>query len=166
MNPFQRGLRFILQYEGGYANHPADPGGATNKGITQRTYDAWQKKHYQPLRDVRLITDEEVERIYYADYFMAAGCQDMPPAMAVCVFDTAVNCGVKKARGWKLLVDGSFKNLSVEQQVREYIGVRRAYYRTRKHFPTFGKGWFNRCAALEALCISLVREEAAANGTT
>lgn len=160
---FNHALSFVLKYEGGYVNHLADPGGETNLGITDGRDG---KKDGKVDLDgdgsgdvpIRTLTPEQAGEIYRREYWVASGCDDMPAPMAVCVFDAAVNCGVKRARGWKLLIDSSFKNENVEQQVKEYIGVRKAYYRTRKHFPTFGKGWFNRCNALEALCLRLAKE--------
>lgn len=161
MDAFTRGLQFVLQYEGGYSNHPADPGGSTNKGITQKTYDAWLKEQCQPLADVQTITDDEVRAIYEQEYWLASRCHTLPPPIALCVFDAAVNCGVKRAGGWKLEMDSRsalMTTCSSEEQVRWYIDRRRSFYRQLKHFPTFGKGWFNRCAALEALCLSLAKE--------
>ena len=66
---FQASLPFILRWEGGYVNHPADPGGATNKGVTQRVYDDWRVRRGMPARDVRQITDGEVHAIYEAGYW-------------------------------------------------------------------------------------------------
>ena len=61
---FDTALAFALRWEGGYVNHPADPGGATNKGVTQRAYDAWRVRRGQTKRDVRAITGAEVHAIY------------------------------------------------------------------------------------------------------
>jgi len=40
---FETALPFVLRWEGGFVDHPADPGGRTNRGVTQRTYDAWRQ---------------------------------------------------------------------------------------------------------------------------
>ena len=56
---FQESLPFILRWEGGYVNHPNDPGGPTNKGVTQKVYDAWRRRQGLPTCDVKLIEDQE-----------------------------------------------------------------------------------------------------------
>ena len=61
---FDVSLPFILRWEGGFIDHPADPGGATNKGVTQKVYDAWRARQGQPPRSVRLIEDAEMHAIY------------------------------------------------------------------------------------------------------
>ncbi len=60
---FADSLPFILRWEGGYVNHPADPGGATNRGVTQKVYDAWRAKQGQAAQDVRQWSDAEMRSI-------------------------------------------------------------------------------------------------------
>ena len=94
---FEQALKFVLEREGGYVNNPNDPGGATNKGITQGTYNTWLKSKGQAAKSVKLITDAEVKEIYYKNYWLAAKCDKMTSKkFAVACFDTAVNCGVGK----------------------------------------------------------------------
>jgi lysozyme family protein len=66
---FERALEFTLRWEGGYVNHPSDPGGATNRGITQVTYDQWRTQKRLPTREVRLIEEHEVRSIYWQYYW-------------------------------------------------------------------------------------------------
>lgn len=104
---FKQALKFVLKWEGGYVNNPNDKGGATNKGITQNTYNSWLKSQGKASKDVRNITDSEVEQIYYKNYWLAAGCDKMSKDFALLAFDTAVNMGVSrvqeflKAAQWK-----------------------------------------------------------------
>jgi len=161
-------LKHVLKYEGGFVNHPQDPGGATNLGITDRRdgkVDGMVDVDGNGSGDVaiRNLTAEQAGEIYRREYWAPSGCDDLPAGFDVCVFDAAVNCGVRRARGWKLLVEASMTKLNVEQMICEYMAARRAYYRTRPHFPTFGKGWFNRCDQVERLCLSLAKE-AQSNG--
>lgn len=91
---FEGALGFTLVHEGGYVNDPDDPGGATNFGITQKTYDAWR------WRDVRKITPEEVAAIYESRYWHDGKCDliaDIHPRVAVAHFDACVNTGVAQA---------------------------------------------------------------------
>ena len=61
---YQKCLAQVLKYEGGYVDHPKDPGGPTNKGITQAVYDEWRKKSGLSVQSVRNIAQSEVEAIY------------------------------------------------------------------------------------------------------
>lgn len=84
--------------EGGYSDHPDDPGGATNMGVTQRTYDAWRGRNGKSRRDVREITEVEVQTIYYEGYWRAGFCHEMPSdASALVLFDACVNHGLRPA---------------------------------------------------------------------
>lgn len=90
-------LPLVLAHEGGYVNHPADPGGPTNKGVTQRIYDAYRTTKNLKPRSVKSITAAEVKDIYRTRYWSLAGCDELPAGLDYCVFDYAVNSGVSKA---------------------------------------------------------------------
>ena len=144
MRPFERAMEFVARWEGGYSNDPADPGGATNMGITQRTFDAWRDENGLPRDDVRNLTVGERDRIYEAKYWAAAGCDVLDWPLSLVHFDTAVNCGVARARQFLKESAGSAKS---------YIARRRTFYtdlaRRRPPLQRFLKGWINRIAALE-----------------
>lgn len=95
---FKTALNFVLVREGGFVNDPNDKGGATNKGITQGTYNNYLSKKGQASKLVKNITNEEVEDIYYSMYWLPAGCEKMTPKFAVVCFDTAVNMGVGRVK--------------------------------------------------------------------
>ena len=88
---FPLALRIVLKNEGGKVDNPHDPGGRTNKGITNRVYRAWKK---DPTADVFNATDQEITDIYEAWYWKLAGCPFMAEPLATVAFDTAVNVGV------------------------------------------------------------------------
>ncbi|HEY9620286.1 MAG TPA: glycosyl hydrolase 108 family protein [Crinalium sp.] len=91
---FQEGLRFTLQWEGGWVNNPADPGGETNKGITAATYSSYRQRKGLPNQSVRFITDAEVREIYFDMYWRPSNCDLKVRPLAIVHFDTAVNFGV------------------------------------------------------------------------
>lgn len=94
VDSFKNALAFVLLQEGGFCDHPADRGGATNKGITQSVYDSYRTKNGQAVRSVQDIEDQEVVDIYRAGYWEAAGCHKMEdPDLQLLVFDWAVNSG-------------------------------------------------------------------------
>ena len=101
MNPgnpnFERSLAFVLDAEGGFSNHPHDKGGKTNKGILQREYDVYRDNKQEDRRSVREISDEELEDIYYNDYWVAGRCYKFPWPLCVVHFDGCVLTGVGQA---------------------------------------------------------------------
>lgn len=159
---FRKALSFTLQWEGGFIHHPADPGGATNKGVTQRVYDAYRKGDGHAPRSVKLITDPEVAEIYRDMYWRAVRGADLPPRLAVAAFDWAVNTGPDRAikhlqQCLGIKADGIIGPVTLgkawEDEAKAlgcYLAKREAFYRrvgTGKR-SVFLKGWLNRLAAL------------------
>lgn len=141
---FKEALLFIEKWEGGYVNHPNDPGGATNRGITQRTYDDWRATRGRPSRDVRELSREEEILIYYENYWAAAGCSELEYPFNVAHFDTAVNCGVHRAVDW----------LKKAKDVDDYLLLREKHYinlARQDRFRVFFRGWMNRLRDLQKL---------------
>lgn len=136
---FKKALEFVLKWEGGYVNNPNDKGGATNKGITQYTFNAWLKSKGLPTRDVKFITDSEVYDIYYEQYWKRAGCENMSPKFAVLAFDTAVNMGLARVN--------QFLRAAEWKYPEKFIAAREAKYREFAKYGNqkiFLKGWLNR----------------------
>lgn len=162
---FRDGLRFVLRWEGGFVDDPADPGGRTNRGVTQKTYDGWRARSQLLQRDVLHIEEAEVEAIYETDYWGAAGCDRLRASLDLIAFDTAVNMGVR--RSIKILQtslgcepDGKFGRLTLAAAAgcdlgataATYCKVREGIYRNlAQRNPNLGKflqGWLNRLNSL------------------
>lgn len=142
---FKKALKFVLKWEGGYVNNPYDKGGATNKGITQNTYNAWLKAHGLASRDVKNITNDEVEQIYFKNYWLKAGCDKMSPKFAVLAFDTAVNMGLARVN--------QFLKAAEWKYPEKFIAAREAKYREFAKYGNqkiFLNGWLNRLNALKS----------------
>lgn len=154
-------LRWTLGYEGGYSNHPDDPGKATMRGITQAVYDDDRRERNLPPRDVRGITDAELQAIYRRRYWQLAGCDALPAGVDYAVFDFAVNSGVARAvRTLQGIVgarpDGAFGSATQLAAMRYVLaqdaptlsdslcGARARWLRTLPTFGTFGAGWMRR----------------------
>lgn len=162
---FQSSLPFILRWEGGYVNHPNDPGGATNKGVTQKVYDDWRRKQGQALRDVRQLAEEEMQAIYETGYWLPPKCHLLEGPLDLVHFDTAVNMGVGRAvrflqKAVGAGVDGDFGS-GTQQCVADcdpgtalsaYCDTREAFYRKlaadNPKLAVFLKGWMSRLNAL------------------
>jgi lysozyme family protein len=164
---FQAALPFILRWEGGYVDHPADPGGRTNKGITQGVYDRWRVSQGLPARHVRLIDDAEVQTIYETGYWIPPRCDLLRRKLDLVHFDTAVNMGPGRAVRFlqgalRCSVDGAFgsrtERAAAECEllptIEAYCNARQNYYRRltekRPELGVFLKGWTNRVNALKS----------------
>lgn len=154
---FPRWLPHILKHEGGYVNHPKDPGGATNKGVTQRTYDDWRARKGQPQQSVRNISDAEVSAIYRNDYWDAVKGDQLPSGLAYCVFDFAVNSGVNRSSRFLQTALGVPSDGKVGPQtiaaansadsakiINTICDNRLAFLQSLDTWGTFGKGWTSR----------------------
>ncbi len=135
-------LAVTLQWEGGYSNHPDDPGGPTMRGIIQREYDAWRTKHGLAQRPVHQIEETELEAIYRDEYWNALGCDDLPLGVDLCVFDAGVNSGVGRAREW---MTGNPQIASIDT----ICDRRLAFLERLGHlWRVFGAGWSRRVAGV------------------
>lgn len=163
---FSQALAFTLKEEGGYADDPADHGGATNHGITQATYDTYRQHKGLPVRSVRDIEDHEIADIYQAMYWLPAHCGELETRLGICHFDWAVNHGVHGAvatlqQAIGVPPDGIFgpatraalASKPPEQTVASYLAIRRRWYTDRvKAEPDQAKflaGWLGRVDRLE-----------------
>lgn len=158
---FETAHAFIEKWEGGFANHPDDPGGATNFGITLDTLSRWRGKPVS-VEDVRNLTIEEAREIYFANYWTPLRADEMPVSVALMTYNAGVNSGpsrgaklLQKAlneHGQNLAVDGQIgkKTLTAVGQVDErriidsYAAAHESFYRGLRRFGTFGRGWLNR----------------------
>ena len=136
---FKKALKFVLKWEGGYVNNPNDKGGATNKGITQGTYSSWLKANNMPNKDVKYITDYEVEQIYYRNYWLKAGCDKMSEKFAILAFDTAVNMGVGRVNEFMKIAEWKYPEKFIKAREDKYKEF--AKYGNQKIFL---QGWLNR----------------------
>lgn len=94
MSRFDECLAFVIEREKGHSNHPADHGGATKDGITQRTYWEWlARKGRQPV-DVQDMPDKDRDAIYLENYWQAGKCDKLQAPLDLIHFDACVNHGV------------------------------------------------------------------------
>lgn len=135
---FNKAMKFVLRWEGGYVNHPNDPGGATNKGVTQAVYDQYRKNKKLQVQTVKNITDAEVYDIYRRQYFdpISAGLDSED--LIICAMDFAVNSGVSRSKKYLLLTKDPIK----------FNDNREIYYKkivaNNPKLSVFLKGWMNR----------------------
>jgi lysozyme family protein len=145
---FKRSLDFTLSFEGGYVNHPQDPGGHTNRGVTLATL-----RRYRPgatVADLKRIPSSLVAQIYRDGYWEKAGCDTLAPGVDGATFDYACNSGPRAARKSLMAVLGGPAHETVKALCKRRLSI----YQTLKHWKTFGRGWTRRVTAGEALWVS------------
>lgn len=169
---FPGAVALVLAQEGGYADDPRDPGGATNRGITRRTL-AEARGHPVDRQDVRALTEDEAKRIYRRFYWDAVRGDDLSAGLDLSVFDIAVHSG--PARAARLLqgvlavaADGAIGPATLaaaarapaEPTIRALARARLAFLRSLPTWPAFGRGWQRRVAAVEKAALRLSRSGA------
>lgn len=167
---FAPSLANVLKSEGGYVNNPLDPGGATNKGITQAVYSDWREDQGMPERAVILIADDEVADIYRTNYWDACKCDELPAGVDYAVFDFAVNSGVNRASRYLQRVahvaeDGvigpntlqAVSGLYPVALIDELCDLRLEYLQQLRTFSTFGNGWTSRVADVDSKAKSMAK---------
>ncbi|MBP9706774.1 MAG: glycoside hydrolase family 108 protein [Oligoflexales bacterium] len=156
---YKRALDFVLKWEGGFSNHPDDPGGVTNCGVTQKTYDIYRKKIKKSLQSVKKISPLEIVDVYDELFWDKIRGDDLKEDVAIALFDWAVNTGVKRAiRHLQLALlvkeDGVMGPITLKaanecskNQLKMFLNIRERFYK-KQNKPMFLRGWLNRLNAL------------------
>ena len=155
---FEKALALVLQHEGGYVNHPSDPGGRTNLGVTQRVWEDYVG-HKVDEAEMRSLTKELVAPLYRKEYWDAVHGDKLPCGADYLAFDFAVNAGAFRCiktiqRALNITADGvigpvtlkAIQEANAEDFINNFSAAKESFYRGLTTFPTFGKGWFNRVA--------------------
>lgn len=158
-----------MAHEGGFVNNPKDPGGATNRGVTQKVYDAYRDYMRLKRQSVIDILDSEVSDIYNKQYWRTIKGDTLPCGIDYAVFDFGVNSGVVRAAKYLQIaagfkgddVDGIIGMVTVaaveaameqdgEAFVIKYCANRLAFLKSLSTFSTFGLGWTRRVIGYRA----------------
>lgn len=171
---FELCLSHVLRHEGGYVDHPLDPGGATNMGITRKVLAQWRGVEpftQLPKSEVRALTRQEASAIYRTHYWRACRAEAMPPGVDLAVFDYAVNSGPVRAikalqTNLRVPADGIVGPVTLgalaRAQPRGVINAlcdqRLGFLGKLGTFATFGKGWTSRVSAVRAAALAMAGE--------
>lgn len=160
---FAKSLSAVLVHEGGWSNHPKDPGGATMKGVIQRVYDGYRKRKGLPLRSVARIETAELREIYKAQYWDVVRGDDLPAGVDYVVFDGAVNSGPSQSAKWlqralgTVKVDGEIGEATLaavaahpdhDRLIAAICDRRMAFLKALRTWGDFGRGWTSRVAGV------------------
>lgn len=155
---FDTCLKEVLKHEGGYGDHPADPGGATNLGVTKKVWEEWVG-HEVTKDDIKALTAEDVKPLYKQRYWDVCRCDDLPAGLDYVVFDIAVNSGPGRAAkflqsavgatpdgriGPNTLVCVKRTSLSPLELINIICDRRELFFVSLPNYSTFGKGWLRR----------------------
>jgi len=158
-------LTRLLKDEGGYSNHPSDPGGPTNFGITIEDYRMYCNPS-ATADDVRHMDIADAKNIYRTKYWGKMRCDDLPPGVDYAIFDYGVNSGVGRAGKVLRRLIGLPDNTSVINddviravkkreplQLADAINDERInFLQHLKTWNVFGRGWGRRVAGVRAYC--------------
>ena len=153
---FDSALAAVLHHEGGYVNHPKDPGGMTNLGVTKRVWEEWVGREVteQEMRD---LTPEKVAPLYKSAYWNKVRGDDLPAGVDYAVFDAAINSGPGRAAKWLQECVGAVPDGAIgpgtlgkvaeadpAELLSKYQARRLAFMQSLPTWDTFGKGWGRR----------------------
>ena len=168
---FDTCLKHLLMHEGGFVNHPSDPGGMTNLGVTAAVWQEWVG-HPVDEKQMKALTPTLVAPLYRKKYWDACHADDMVSGLDYAVFDVAVNSGV--GRSVKLLQscigatpDGGYGSITAAllkkaqeedpaRLISVYCSKRLEFLESLKTFPVFGKGWSRRVAEVKEAALAMV----------
>lgn len=167
---FDKCFELMLAHEGGYVDHPRDPGGRTNLGVTQRVWEEWMGRPSNE-KEMRALTPLMVKPLYKRKYWDAVRADDgLVDGVDYCVFDVAVNSGPGRAIKFLqscvgVTADGGFGpatlaavNEAQKDPVRLielYCARRMEFLQSLRTFDTFGKGWSRRVAEVKEKAIAM-----------
>lgn len=153
---FETALEMLLEHEGGYVNHPKDPGGETNLGVTKRTWAKWLGRDINE-GEMKELTFEDVAELYKKEYWDRLKCDNLPTGLDFFCFDWGVNSGTgRSAKALQRIIsvaqDGAIgpKTLRAleDHNAKEVVDLmhsrRQEFYENLTTFETFGKGWTRR----------------------
>lgn len=166
---FKRALALVLQHEGGFVNHPKDPGGATNKGITIATFRRYVDRK-GTVDDLKRITAAQVAAVYRKQYWDAVRGDELPDGVDYAVFDFGVNSGPSRAIKYLQRLIGArpdgkigpqtvaaARQLPAGQIIENLSDDRMEFLRGLKTWGTFGKGWTNRVKGVRANALAMTK---------
>jgi len=158
LSNWDNAFKLMLKSEGGFVNHPSDPGGMTNLGVTKATWENWVGRESDEA-EMRGLTPEKVEPLYKKKYFDAVRGDELPMGLDYLMFDFAVNAGAGRAiktlqTAVGVTPDGGFGPMTMAavqatdpvDLIERFSQAKEDFYRSLTTFATFGKGWLNRVA--------------------
>jgi len=155
-------FEMVLKHEGGFVNHPKDPGGMTNLGVTRANWELYLDRDVTE-EDMRALTPEMVKPFYKHNYWDRIRGDDLPSGLDYAAYDLAVNSGIGRAAKYLQRIAGvmedgvigpqslkAIQKCDAESAVDAICAMRLNFLRKLDTFDTFGKGWTTRVSDVMA----------------
>lgn len=167
---FMRANKNVLVHEGGFSDHPSDPGGATNQGITQRVYDSYRMSIGKKKKSVKDMTVPERDIIYKTRYWDQIKGDYLPSGIDYCLYDSAVHSGPTQAVKWlQRAMGGEYKGkvdgliggetiraaqalADINEVIDSICSQRLKFMKALKTWAVFGRGWEKRVHNVRDVC--------------
>ncbi len=167
---FEECLKHVLEHEGKFVDHPADPGGATNLGCTKAVWEEWCG-HPVDVQAIKDLTPEDVAPLYREKYWHKVRGDDLPAGIDYCVFDTAINSGPGRAAKFLQEAVGAtpdgiiglrtlaaVREADPRQVIDTYCAARLAFLQELKTWETFGRGWGRRVTDVRRSALQMLAQ--------
>lgn len=165
---FATALQHVLKHEGGFVNHPQDPGGMTNLGVTKAVWEEWVG-HPVSQKIMENLTPADVSTMYRRKYWDKIQGNDLPIGVDYCCFDAAVNSGAGRAAKWLQLTVGvdadgaigpktmkAVREFDAKTFIEDYSKRRLSFLSELPTWGTFGKGWAKRVTEVEQIALKML----------
>jgi lysozyme family protein len=164
---FEMCIALVLKHEGGFVNHPKDPGGVTNRGVTKKVWEEWVGKPVS-IDDMKALTVEDVKPLYKAQYWDRVRGDSLPAGVDYVCLDVAVNSGV--VRSGKFLqaalglpTDGiigpatlaAVEHVNPRSLITDICDRRMAFLQALPTWSVFGNGWKRRVEEVESAAFEM-----------
>lgn len=163
-------FQMVLKHEGGYVNHPQDPGGMTNLGVTKRAWEEYVGRTVDET-EMRGLTPDKVKPFYKARYWDRIKADDLPSGVDYAAYDLAVNSGVGRAAKYLQEIAGvpadgiigpkslaAIKACPADEMVDAMCDMRLEFLKRLPTWDTFGKGWGRRVEEVEAKASEMAKD--------
>ncbi|MER8630504.1 hypothetical protein NKH55_12140 [Mesorhizobium opportunistum] len=168
---FARALALVLKSEGGWSDNPADPGGATMKGVTLANFRRYVRADATKA-DLRQISDDQVATVYRRFYWDAVLGAELPDGVDYAVFDFAVNSGPGRAAKYLQAAVGAVQDGRIGPAtlgaarakpagvvIDQLCDARLAFLKRLPTWPTFGRGWSDRVRSVRADALKMTHTQ-------
>jgi lysozyme family protein len=169
---FDSALAAILHHEGGFVNHPSDPGGMTNLGCTKKVWEEWVG-HDVDEKEMRGLTPDKVAPLYKAKYWDRIKGDELPTGVDYIVFDAAINSGPGRAAKWLQQAVGAVPDgaigagtlgkvaaMPADDIVEKYQQIRLEFLQSLPTWETFGRGWGRRVQEVQVTAAKMTESAA------